>query len=81
MNAECVEEWDANEGKYRLVWNGRLVEERAMNTEEKKQHVDNLFNMQEQREAARARAQECPDDIKQVMQAEKSVKTKHDFGM
>lgn len=79
MNADCTEEWDANSGTYRVMWNGRLVEERAMNTEERQKHVENLFNMAEQREAAKARAEETPDSIKQLMREETSTKTKKDM--
>jgi polyhydroxyalkanoate synthesis regulator phasin len=78
MNAACVEEWDSNEGKYRLVWNGRLVEEREMNIEERQKHVDNLFNMAYQK-AAKARAEETPMDIKQLISEETSTKTKKDM--
>jgi hypothetical protein len=79
MNADCVEEWDADASVYRVVWNGRLVEERPMNTEERQKHVDNLFNMAEQRETAKARAEETPDSIKQLMREETSTKTKKDM--
>lgn len=79
MNADCVEEWDANASVYRVVWNGRLVEERPMNTEERQMHVDNLFNMTAQRDAAKARAEETTDTIKQLMREETSTKTKKDM--
>lgn len=41
--ADCVEEWNPSTGKYTLKWGDRIVEEREMNVEERKNFTEGIF--------------------------------------
>ena len=78
-NADCVEEWNSTLGLYRLWWGERLIDERAMTLEERTMHQDNIFNMKDRKPAETQYTYSAEEDeIKQIMQEEKSAKRKKD---
>jgi hypothetical protein len=59
-SADCVEEWDPSTGKYRLRWGDRVVEEREMNVEERKNFTEGIFEQKPDKQ--KAAAGEKPED-------------------
>jgi hypothetical protein len=43
-SADCVEEWDPHQGMYFLRWGDRIVEQREMNTDERRNYSEGIFD-------------------------------------
>jgi hypothetical protein len=60
-SADCVEEWDPHQGLYFLRWGDRIVEQREMNTDERRNYSEGIFD--QKRAAAGEKPEEPEDDF------------------